>query len=167
MDMTTQTQSETRSEQQLVVFTLGSESYGAEISTVREIIRMQEVTTMPNSPEYVVGVINLRGKVIPVIDLRRKFGMESVEATKDTRIVVVDIGNQDIGVVVDGVNAVLRVPMESIDERSAVEHAQAPQYLTGIAKVDERLFILLDLDVMLTETNLGGETESDPSTTGD
>ena len=86
----------TQSEQQLVVFDLGSESYGVDICSVREIIRMQEITSLPRMPEYVEGVINLRGKVTPVVDLRKRFRIDATEYTKETRIVVVDVGKQDV-----------------------------------------------------------------------
>ena len=93
-----------QTEKQLVVFDLASEGYGVDIGAVREIIRMQEITRVPRSPEFVEGVINLRGKVIPVIDLRKRFGLVVAEQTKDNRIVVVDIGKQDLGVIVDAVS---------------------------------------------------------------
>jgi purine-binding chemotaxis protein CheW len=138
-------------EQQLVVFDLGTESFGVDISTVREIIRMQEVTAMPNTPEYVDGVINLRGKVIPVVDLRKRFQMEATEHNKDTRIVVVDVGNHDIGVTVDAVSEVLRVPMDSIGGHEGVAAIHSSEFLIGIAKMDDRLILLLDLARMLAQ----------------
>ncbi len=155
--MTTQTAQTTGAEQQLVVFDLGTESYGVEIGTVREIIRMQEVTAVPSTADYVEGVINLRGKVIPVVDLRKRFNLEATEHTKDTRIVVVDIGEDDIGVIVDAVNEVLRVPSSSIEERSSVATIQSSEFLTGIAKLAERLIILLDLATMLSREGLDSD----------
>ena len=95
---------------QLVSFTIGEEEYGVDILCVQEINRMLNVTQVPNSPEYVDGVINLRGKVIPVIALRTRFGMPRIERTKDTRIVVVELIGKTVGFVVDGVSEVLRIP---------------------------------------------------------
>ena len=90
-------------EQQLVVFDLSTEAYGVDIGAVREIIRLQDITRVPRTPEFVEGVINLRGKVIPVVDLRKRFGLPAEDESKENRIVVVDIGAQDIGVIVDAV----------------------------------------------------------------
>ncbi len=101
-NVTTAIQSE--DELQLVVFNLSDEAYGVNIGSVRETIRMQAITQVPRTPDYVEGVINLRGKVIPVVDMRKRFGFPVVEPTKDTRIVVIDIGGSDIGATVDAVS---------------------------------------------------------------
>ncbi len=138
------------SEKQLVVFDLAEEGYGVDIGSVREIIRMQEITKVPRAPDFVEGVINLRGRVIPVIDLRKRFGFEATEMTKDTRIVVVDIGGQDIGVVVDAVTEVLRLSADKVEPASSVITTSDSEYLLGIAKLDERLIILLDLQQALS-----------------
>ena len=138
------------SERQLVVFDLAEEAYGVDISSVREIIRMQDITQVPRTPEFVEGVINLRGKVIPVVDLRKRFGFSTEEATKDTRIVVVDIGGQDIGVVVDAVNEVLRVAADAVEPPSSVITTADSEYLLGIVKLAARLIILLDLEQALS-----------------
>src|SRR5216683_270758 len=105
-------------ERQLVVFQLGAELYGVEISRVHEIIRLQTVTRVPRSPSFVEGVINLRGKVISVINLRRRFGLSAAEHTRAGRIVVVDINDQVIGMVVDGVSEVLRVNTSTLEPPS-------------------------------------------------
>ena len=125
-------------ERQLVVFDLAGENYGVNIGTVREIIRMQAITHLPEAPEYVEGVINLRGRVIPVIDLRQRFGLAVTEHTTESRIVVVDITGADIGVIVDAVAEVLRVPTDAIAPASALVTNEASQYMDGIAKIGER-----------------------------
>ena len=135
----------------MVVFDLSSEAYGVDIGAVREIIRLQDITKVPRTPEFVEGVINLRGKVIPVVDLRKRFGLPAVEESKENRIVVVDIGAQDIGVVVDAVTEVLRIPTESVEPPASVITTSDSEYLPGIAKLDSRLIILLDLEQVLTE----------------
>ncbi|MDA1129429.1 MAG: chemotaxis protein CheW [Chloroflexi bacterium] len=157
-------------EKQLVVFDLASETYGVDIGSVREIIRIQETTKVPRTPEFVEGVINLRGKVIPVIDLRKRFGFKKTEATKDTRIVVVDIGGNDIGVVVDAVTEVLRLSSASVEPPSGVITTADSDYLLGIAKLETRLIILLDLQRALAADALAasslaqnGELEDDVS----
>ena len=148
--MTTATVDAAATEQQLVVFDLATESYGVDIGAVREIIRMQEITNVPRTPEFVEGVINLRGKVIPVVDLRKRFGLEVGEMSAEDRIVVVDIGGNDIGVIVDAVNEVLRIFTDSVEPPSSVITTADSDYLMGIAKVDDRLIILLDLESVLS-----------------
>ncbi len=135
-----------QAERQLVVFDLASEAYGVDISTVREIIRMQTVTRMPRTPEYVEGVINLRGKVTPVIDLRKRFGLDESEEPLDKRIVVVDTGERSMGFVVDAVSEVLRVPSASIEPPSSVVMGVDSDYIIGIVKLPDRLISLLDLE---------------------
>lgn len=132
-------------EKQVVVFDLAAETYGVDIGSVREIIRIQEITQVPRTPEFVEGVINLRGKVIPVIDLRKRFGFGEVAYTKDTRIVVVDIGGSDIGVIVDAVTEVLRLASDLVEPPMDVITTADSDYLLGIAKLEDRLIILLDL----------------------
>jgi purine-binding chemotaxis protein CheW len=136
-------------EQQLVVFQLGAELYGVEIARVHEIIRLQTVTRVPHAPAFVEGVINLRGKVIPVVDLRRRFGLPLTDHTRASRIVVVEIGDQVVGVVVDGVSEVLRVNKGTIEPPSPVVAGIESDYLHGIAKLPDRLVILLNLDRVL------------------
>ena len=145
-------------EKQLVVFDLADEGYGVDISSVREIIRMQEITKVPKAPDFVEGVINLRGRVIPVVVLRKRFGFTVTEWTKDTRIVVVDIGKQDIGVVVDAVTEVLRLAATSVEPPSSVITTVDSEYLLGIAKLESRLIILLDLEQALSTMEHGSIT---------
>ncbi len=147
--MTLETVNSEIEEMQLVIFDLGEETYGVDIGSVREIIRIQEITKVPRTPEFVEGVINLRGKVIPVIDLRKRFGFMKAEATKDSRIVVVDINGSDIGVVVDAVTEVLRLNTDSVEPPTGVTTTSDSAYLLGIAKLEDRLIILLDLQTAL------------------
>ena len=137
-------------ERQLVVFQLGAELYAVEISRVHEIIRLQSVTRVPRAPSFVEGVINLRGKVISVINLRGRFGLPVAEHTRASRIVVVDINDQVIGMVVDSVSEVLRVHTSTIEPPSPAVAGIDSEYLQGIAKLPERLVILLELDRVLT-----------------
>ncbi len=137
-------------EMQLVVFELADESYGVDISRVQDINRMQEITEIPHAPESVVGVINLRGHVIPVIDLRKRFGLPPAEHTKDTRIVVVHMENNLIGMIVDAVSKVLRIPADIVEPPSPVLASIDSSYLRGIAKLEDKLVVLLDLDFVLS-----------------
>ena len=150
-------------ELQLVIFDLAAETYGVNIGSVREIIRMQEITKVPRTPDFVEGVINLRGKVIPVIDLRKRFGFKQAEATKDTRIVVVDIGGTDIGVVVDAVTEVLRLASDAVEPPTGVITTTDSDYLLGIAKLETRLIILLDLQraLMMAVDAISSSSEAD------
>ena len=136
-------------EKQLVVFQLAAELYGVEISRVHEIIRLQSVTRVPRAPAFVEGVINLRGKVIPVVDLRRRFGLPMAEHTRSSRIVVLEIGDQVVGIIVDGVSEVLRVNTSTVEPPSPVVAGIDSEYLHGIAKLADRLVILLDLERVL------------------
>ena len=147
-------------EQQLVIFDLADENYGVDINVVREIIRMQDITSVPKAPTFVIGVINLRGKVIPVVDLRRRFAMEETEHTKDSRIVVVDISGQDIGIVVDAVTEVLRIPVSSVEPPSSIITTMDSDYLQGIAKLESQLIILLDLSRVLGDVVENGVTNT-------
>jgi purine-binding chemotaxis protein CheW len=140
-------------ERQLVVFQLGAEFYGVDIARVHEIIRLQAVTRVPRAPAFVEGVINLRGKVIPVVDLRRRFGLPTAEHTRASRIVVVEIGDQVVGVVVDGVSEVLRVNGATVEPPSPVVAGIDSEYIHAIAKLDDRLVILLDLDRVLAQAD--------------
>jgi purine-binding chemotaxis protein CheW len=137
-------------EQQLVVFELANEHYGVEISSVESIIKMQEITRIPHSPAFVEGITNLRGLVLPVIDLRKRFGLESQEASRDSRIMVVALGAVKVGMIVDGVSEVLRVPSESIEPPPSMTTTSRANFITGIAKLNDVLVILLDMSKILT-----------------
>ncbi|MEW6523235.1 MAG: chemotaxis protein CheW [Bacillota bacterium] len=138
-------------ELQLVVFELAGESYGVDIAQVREIIVMQKITRVPRAPGFVEGIINLRGKVIPVVDLRRRFGLPAERAVAgQERIVVVEFDSTSIGLVVDAVSEVLRVPLDTVEPPSPVITGTEVEYLEGVAKLEERLVILLNLDRVLS-----------------
>lgn len=142
-------------ENQIVVFELASEHFGVAIAAVESIIKMQEITKMPRSPRFVEGVTNLRGKVLPVVDLRKRFGLPSQEVSKDSRIVVVAIAGSEVGMVVDAVSEVLTVPADAVEPAPAIATTVDSSFITGIAKLDGRLVILLDLAEILTETEQG------------
>ena len=141
-----------------LTFALGPEEYGLEILKVREIIGYMDITQVPQTPGYVTGVINLRGQVIPVVDLRAKFGMDSCEPTDETCIIVVEItqdGNGiSTGIVVDHVQEVLDVGAEQIEDSPQFGTGVDTQFILGMAKVDESVKILLDIDRVLTDDDL-------------
>ncbi|MDI3327197.1 MAG: chemotaxis protein CheW [Alicyclobacillaceae bacterium] len=133
----------------VIVFQLGSEEYGVEVHQVLSIERMQKITRVPRTPAFVKGVINLRGVVTPVIDLRARFGLPEVEYTEDTRIVVVSVNDMEVGLIVDAANDVIDVPVNRIDPPPAVVGGVKADYLRGVAKLDDRLLVLLNLDRVL------------------
>ncbi|WP_321428444.1 chemotaxis protein CheW [uncultured Methanolobus sp.] len=138
---------------QLVIFNLGVEEFGVNIMQVQEIIRMPDITRIPRSPEYIKGVVNLRGKIIVVMDLDRRFGMNETEMTDESRIVVVDINGTIIGLVVDSVSEVIRLKGSNIEQTPEIITQKInAEYLKGVGKMDDRLLILLNLENILTET---------------
>ena len=138
---------------QLVTFRIGDEEFGVDILAVQEINRMLQITMVPRAPFFIEGVINLRGKVIPVINMRTRFNKPQVEPTPDTRIVVVDLGQKVIGILVDAVSEVLRLPSSTIEPAPPVVAGIGSEYIKGVGKLNDRLLILLDLVNLLSEEN--------------
>jgi purine-binding chemotaxis protein CheW len=137
---------------QLVSFHIGGEEFGLDILKVQEIIRIQELTRVPNSPDFVDGVINLRGKVIPVIALRKRFGLEELAHDKQTRIVVIEVKGTVLGFIVDSVSEVLRVPADTIEPPPRLGRVER-EYVSGVGKLDNRLLILLDVDRLMSDAD--------------
>jgi purine-binding chemotaxis protein CheW len=135
---------------QLVSFRLAQEEYGIEITKVQEIILMGEITRVPQTPEYIKGLINLRSTVIPIVDLRLRFGLPRGEQTDETRIMVVNVAGKTIGIIVDAVSEVLRISHDQIAPPPPTVAGLGREYLTGLVKLDTRLLILLDIDKILT-----------------
>jgi len=152
--MTTVTNEETITEKQLVVFSVAGQHYGVDIQAAREIIQMQDITGISHSSDYIEGLINLRGSVIPVVDLRKRFGMELAERTDDSRIVVVSIEGENIGVIVDSVTEVLRIKSDSIELPSSMITTSETKYVLGIAKLPDRLITLLDVNLLLSHEDM-------------
>lgn len=134
---------------QLVSFVVENEEFGVDILKVQEIIRTVEITRVPKSPAFVEGVINLRGKIVPVIDLRRRFGIEKKAHDNETRIIVVELPEKVVGFLVDKVKEVIRVEKSVIEPTELTTNVNA-NYITGVAKLQDRLLILLDLDKVLS-----------------
>jgi purine-binding chemotaxis protein CheW len=134
---------------QLVSFRLAQEEYGIEITKVQEIILMGEITRVPQTPPYIKGLINLRNTVIPIVDLRLRFGLPQEEATDETRIMVVNVAGKTIGIIVDAVSEVLRISHEQIAPPPPTVSGLGREYLTGLVKLDKGLLILLDIDKIL------------------
>ena len=130
-------------------FSIGSEDYGLEISQVREIIGIMEITLVPQVPAYVKGVINLRGKIIPVIDIRAKFGMDQINYTTETCIIVLDIRDTLMGIIVDKVRDVIEIAQKDIEPAAAFNSVINTGFITGIGKVGSHVKILLDIESVL------------------
>lgn len=136
-------------ELQLVVFNLGQEEYGLPITKVQEINRLAPITKLPQAPSFMEGVINLRGRVIPVIDLRKRFQLTIGDYTDDTRVIIVEVSGQTVGIIVDAVTEVIRLSSSSIEPPPPAFILDA-QYIHGVGKFDDRLLILLDMDKILS-----------------
>ena len=152
-------------QEKFLTFTLGDEEYGQEILRVREIIGMIDITPLPQTPDFVKGVVNLRGKIIPVIELRVKFGMPSIEYTEETCIIVVEVAEESndedqfqMGVIVDSVSEVLDIQKNQIEPAPQFGCTVNTEYILGMGKVEdkdkEKVIILLDIDKVLTQTEL-------------
>lgn len=146
-----------------LTFALGSEEYGLEILKVREIFGYMEITAIPQTPHHVKGVINLRGQVIPVIDLRAKFGMETTETTDQTCIIVVETTQQgqkfSTGIVVDRVQEVLNIKADQIEDAPQFGSSVETEFISGMGKIDDSVKILLDIDKVLTGADLSDFTK--------
>ena len=136
---------------QLISFEVGNEEYGLDILGVKEVIRIREITRLPKAPSFVKGIINLRGDVIPIIDLRDKFGLENQEYTDMTRVIVVDVDEKLVGMVVDAASQVVRIPADQIEPPPPIVGGLSTEYIKGVGKLDERLVILLNIDRILTQ----------------
>lgn len=137
---------------QLVSFSLDNEEYGVDVLKVREIIRMPSITRVPNTPQYVEGVINLRGKVIPIINMRRRFGLLELEYDKQTRIMVMDVEGELMGFIVDAVSEVIRISSSEIQPSPAIVTSGIDQEcIAGVINQAERLLVLLDLQKMFSQ----------------
>lgn len=144
---------------QLVTFSIGDEEFGVDILKVQEIIRTMEITKVPRAPMFVEGVINLRGKVIPIIDLRRRFGLATKTHDSHTRIIVIEINGLIVGFVVDSVSEVLRIPVSTVEPPPPVVAGLDSDYISGVGKLADRLLILLDLDKLLSTEDLDQLTQ--------
>lgn len=136
-------------ELQLVVFKLGKEEYGVSILQVQEIKRITDITRVPHTPDYIKGVMNLRGSVLPVLDLKKRLNLSAQEYTDDTRIIIVKVDEITVGIIVDAVSEVLTINQESIEPPQTVAGGGITNYLSGVGKLDDRLLILLNLEAII------------------
>jgi len=140
---------------QIVIFELSGEHFGVSIGAVESIVQMLPITHVPQAPSFVKGVTNLRGKVLPVIDLTQRFGVTSQPATNQQRIVVVNSGSTEAGIIVDGVSEVVTIGSDQVEPPPALTRTIASEFVSGIVKLGERIIILLDLSKVLTAEEQG------------
>ena len=154
----------TKEEVQLVIFKIGDEEFGVEINQVREIVKLVSITRMPKAPVFIEGVVNLRGQIITVIDLAKRLDLISTGRSDSTRIMVVEVGEDTVGMIVDSVSEVLRLSADNIENTpSLIDTEVHEQYLRGVGKNGDRLLILLDLNTVLSTEeikNLSKHVES-------
>lgn len=134
---------------QIIAFTVGKEDYGLEIEKIQEVIRMKPIKQLPRTPPFILGVMNLRGNIIPVIGLREKFGLEPLKYTQFTRIIVVNHRGKYVGMVVDDVNRVINVPLSNIEGNPEMVSDNTRALVRGVAKLQDQVIILVELDYLL------------------
>jgi purine-binding chemotaxis protein CheW len=155
---------------QIVVFRLGDEEFGVDVFSVLEILRHQQVTPVPKAPAFVEGVIDVRGTLIPVVDLRKRFELDQAPLDGQTRIVVTQFGGERLGLVVDAVSEVLRVAESAISDPPEYVRGLAAEYVRGMVRLEDRLVVLLEVDrilsskerIALEKTELGAAAEAAP-----
>jgi len=149
----------------IVGFRIGRETFGVPIGLVHEIVRVPEITAVPDSPDYVEGVINLRGKIVSVVDLRKRFGEKQITANKKNRILVAEVDDKMVGLIVDAASEVIKIPDHEVDVPPSVFEEGELNYVTGVGKLNGRLIILIDLNKILQKGELRrlGEIAAQPA----
>lgn len=142
-------------EQEFLTFTLGDEEYGVDILKVQEIRGYDTVTALPDAPEFIKGVINLRGTIVPVLDLRLKFNLSKAEYNDFTVMIILNVADRVVGIVVDGVSDVIELPEDAIRPTPEIGGTIETQYITGIGTADDRMLILLDIERLITSADMG------------
>ncbi len=135
---------------QLISFTVGTEEYGLDLLRVKEVIRMRQVTWLPKAPACVKGIINLRGDVIPIVDVRERFGLQRQESTATTRVIVVEVEGRNVGIVVDSASQIARIPIEQFVAPPPVAGESTRKFITSVGKLGDRLVIMLDVEKILS-----------------
>jgi purine-binding chemotaxis protein CheW len=140
---------------QIVCFKIGNEEYGIDILQVQEILKLPKVTKLPKSKAYIMGVIDLRGKVLPIVDLSRRFGIESNKLTENSRAIVVNIGGKRVGLGIDSVSHVIKINANDIEPPPPVVRGISGKYIVGIAKMEDGFVVILDINQMFSTEELG------------
>lgn len=138
-----------------VTFRLANETYGVSVTQVKEVLRISEIAPVPGAPDYVLGIINLRGNVVTVIDTRKRFGLESIEPEDASRVVIIEVDRQVVGILVDSVAEVVDLRASAIEQAPNVGSDETSKYIQGVTSLNSELLILVDLNKFLTEGELG------------
>ncbi len=154
MDSITEKEKKSALDGKFLTFVLSNEEYGIEILKVREIIGLMDITTVPQTPDHMKGVINLRGKVIPVIDLRLKFSMQEEDHTQETCVIVVEVNGASIGIIVDSVSEVVDIKDGEVEDSPRFTQGVDTSFIMGLGKVKEKIIILLDIETVLSSDEL-------------
>ena len=133
----------------LVTFRLGNNEYAIDIMQAKEIIKMEKITLIPNAPNYVEGVINLRGNIIPIVDLKKRFNLEENEGEKNTGIIIVKIDDVDMGIIIDAVSKVVSIANSNIQPPPPMLSGIGQKYIKGVAKLEDKLLVVLDLEKLI------------------
>lgn len=142
-------------EERLAEFTLGNEVYGIEVMRIKEIIQIPDITAVPQTLEFIEGIINLRGVIIPVVDLRKRFALPSAEKTKDTRIIVIELSNKLIGLIVDSVSEIISFQKSELESAPEILKTSIKRdYIKSIGKLKEKLIIILDIDLIFSDKEI-------------
>ncbi|MGC4375657.1 chemotaxis protein CheW [Fictibacillus sp. Mic-4] len=141
-------------EKKVIVFQLNDEEYGVDVHQVKSIERVLPITRIPRTPDFIKGVINLRGIVTPILNLRSRFNMEEIETNENTRIIIVTVDMMEVGLIVDGANDVIDIPVDAIEPPPEVVGGVCAEYIEGVAKLENRLLILLNLEKVLNQQEL-------------
>lgn len=133
----------------LVTFKLGNNEYAIDIMQAREIIKMEKITLIPNAPDYVEGVINLRGNIIPIVDLKKRFNLEENDGEKNTGIIIVKIDDVDMGIIIDAISKVVSIATSNIQPPPPMLSGIGQKYIKGVAKLEDKLLVVLDLEKLI------------------
>ena len=141
---------------QIVIFKLGKEEYGIDIMKVVEIVHLQEIRKVPETPNYIEGIVNLRGDIYPIYNLRTRFNMQDDEADEDTKIIIIKGKETDVGFIVDNVSEILNISQNNIEDApSIIASRREQEYINGVAKEEGRMIVLLDIDKLVSDSDQG------------
>ena len=146
----TESRAELEDSTNLVTFRLGSGEYAIDIMQAKEIIKMEKITLIPNAPDFVEGVINLRGNIIPIIDLKKRFNLEEIEGDKNTGIIIVKIEDVDMGIIIDSISKVVYISNSDIQPPPPMLSGIGQKYIKGVGKLEDKLLVVLDLEKLFT-----------------
>ena len=146
----TESRAEIEDSTNLVTFRLGSGEYAIDIMQAKEIIKMEKITLIPNAPDFVEGVINLRGNIIPIIDLKKRFNLEEIEGDKNTGIIIVKIEDVDMGIIIDSISKVVSISNSDIQPPPPMLSGIGQKYIKGVGKLEDKLLVVLDLEKLFT-----------------